>query len=171
MIQKFYSTKIKWLGLGILFLAFLYILISFIIIPDMKQYSETKTKIELLKREIDDILQKKTDLSKSMGDFAGFEKNLMLAKNTISEKDIEKIIKKYGKNIDIKPQNSVKKDNLYIVLYKISMNIETPVKFYELIEDIKNRKLPLQIDYPVKFEKKDDEIRVEFILKVYSLSV
>jgi len=166
MAKRVYGTKIGWLGTILLFLAFSYALITFVIVPDMKRYSETKTGIELLKKEIDEILQKKAELDEDLIEYGDSEKNSVLKRDVPDRKEIEETLGKFGRNVEVQMQ----KEKKNTIFYNISMDIEKPAKFYEIFDFIKKEKLPMKIGYPVKFEKKYDMIEVEFTLEIRSLS-
>lgn len=51
--------------------------------------------------------------------------------------------------------------------YDVSINITTPVQFYDIIEKLSNDQIPININYPLEFAKLHDNLNVKFKLQYH----
>ncbi|WP_187647313.1 hypothetical protein [Nitrosophilus labii] len=161
------KNKIIYLLYTLLFISLFYAVVAFLIIPDMKRAGDLKENISQLESKLKILKEKNSDLQNSFFDLNWYKGYLRYFENGFSKKDLENLLIIYGSEVAVKKVDKNIEENYKVVKYLVSMKIETPKNFYSFLNYVEENRIPIKIEYPIVFEKKD-LIELRFKVALYS---
>ncbi len=161
------KNRIIYLLYTLLFISLFYAVVAFLIIPDMKRAGDLKENISQLESKLKILKEKNNDLQNSFMELTWYKGYLKYFENGFSKKDLENLLIIYGNDVTVKKVNENVEKNYKTAKYLVSMKIETPKNFYSFLNYVEENRIPIKIEYPIVFEKKD-LIELRFNITIFS---
>jgi len=178
-LPKIKIPKIKVYGIDviknasffIIYIILILFIISTITAPSVKtfkktkkEYFITKTQLEMIKSEYNEILQNLDSLTNAN------KKTLNALKREFNPKNFKLFAKKYMSINSLKKgKTSSYKEKFIKTSYLIKASIKSPKNFYDFIDASKNYKNLIKVYFPFDFIKNKNDINLTFKIEVYNL--
>ena len=163
------KSRIVFLIFIIAVVAFFYLFISFLILPDMHKSANLNQDIKKYEEKIKNLKYLKNSLEDSQAFMRNYNTYFINLKEGLNKEEIKKLFLMYGKDIKIEEILKEDDENFLKTSYIVDMKIDSPKDFYHLISFIIENSLPLKIDYPIIFEKNGQLIDIKFTVFSYIL--
>ena len=162
------KNRIIFLSILIFIVALFYLLATFLIIPDMQKSAELKNDIKTLEENIKNLQNIEENLNDLYSSISSYNGYLKYFQESLDKEDLENLFLLYGKDVKIEEIFSENMEKIIKVSFIVDFKIDSPIRFYNLINYINENSLPIKFDYRVIFEKNDRLIDVKFSVVVYS---
>jgi len=162
------KNRIKFLLSILMTIISFYLMVTFLIVPDMKKVSDMQDNISRLEQNIKNlnvIEDNLKDIYNSLKNDYGF---LKYFQKGFKKEDIENLLTVFGSNLEMEEIYSKSRDSFLEKTFVISIDIDSPKDFYAFLKYIDENNLPIKIDYPIIFEKDNEKIDIRFTAVVYS---
>lgn len=155
----------------VLFLSIVFGLFFGLITPSIKEY---RVKNLDLKDSVEKVLntQKEYDTyKKEMTKIKDENRNMLIAfQNKFTEDNVLNIVKSKIKDMEIVKTKTDSSDSEFIKHeYTLTGTINSPSKFYDLLNSINKAENIIELDFPIEFSKDETKITNQFIIRVYEL--
>jgi len=162
------KNRIKFLLSILMTIISFYLMVTFLIIPDMKKVSDMQDNISRLEQNIKNlnvIEDNLKDIYNSLKNDYGF---LKYFQKGFKKEDIENLLTVFGSNLETEEIYRKSRDSFLEKTFVINIDIDSPKDFYAFLKYIDENSLPIKIDYPIIFEKDKKKIDIRFTAVVYS---
>ena len=176
MIKDHSLQEIDILKLIMFVLAFIFVLvcmITFFIIPSIKEYKIAKVENQT---SVMNLLRIEEVYASYVSAFNEFEANnnrtLRAIRTTFNEKDFLKNASNFFDNASLARLSS-KDNNASFLHYELNVTgkLNSPQKFYDFIDFLNNYNSIILLDFPVKMQAHNDLIDTSFEIKVLESKV
>ena len=150
--------------LMLLFVIVIYFLADFIVMRDLDKNIELKSRVNLQQTIMNYMEENQAHLQEELEQYSPiveyYEKGGLI-------EDIDAFIRNYFKDSQVDKvyenvQNGVRKGR-----YLVKATIPSPGSFFEFLDAVMDKKLPIAVELPVKFVKNGDSVDVTFFVEVY----
>ncbi|SMC08286.1 hypothetical protein [Nitratiruptor tergarcus] len=144
----------------------MYLFFSLVLSKDMAKLEELKNRYQLQKtvasylQENQKDLQEEIENSKDLLQFAQ-------AKNI--DAMLDKFLSKYFLSHTLKLISQHTHEGVVQKSFYAEVTMQSPQEFYTFVEDAQHKHIPLEINYPLVFEKTAQGIKLSFFIKVYQI--
>jgi len=164
----------KTLKFIIFILSFLAIVMAFVflfVIPSIKSYKTQKTAYQYQTKKEKELSAKKAELEQALKDTEKkYENALNAFKEDFNETAFLQVAGKYFQNVKLVPQgHKTTESGLQIYQFHADFSAQTPVKFYQFIDELNRMKNVVKINFPIELLAQDKKIWLRFKMSVYRL--
>ncbi|GEM_PF-5566155 len=161
------KERLLYLGLGIGAILTLYVTVAFLIVPDMKRLSDMKQDIVTLEEKNENLKRRIESLQEDLTPLLRYKDYLVRFNKPLQSEEIETMLSLFGEEARVKEGMFYSEDGFKVTEYEASMKVDSPVDFYKAVEYLDTQKIPISIEYPIEFRKKD-KIEISFKMRQYS---
>ncbi len=168
------ASNKKTLRFIIFILAFMVVVMFFVflfVIPSIKTYKSKKAEYSFQKRQEIILREKRQELEKKLSDLQNrYKKTIKAFANDFNEDEFLTLAKRYFNNVNLKRMKKTKSESgLDIYEFSADFNANTPVKFYDFVENLKSVNNVIKINFPVILQASGGKIDLKFNMSVYHL--
>ncbi|BCD68580.1 hypothetical protein [Nitratiruptor sp. YY09-18] len=161
MIGKIDKKRLLSMALMLFFVLIVFILYLFIVDKDVNENVAVSSKLAFQKSITSYIQKTKQSLEADA-------KNSKSSQLKYMNKEILfSLLANFMQNVSIKDIGKKKDGKFAIHRFYAEGYIDTPVKFYKLLDTIHKKGYPIALDFPLKFERIGNQIKTSFFLELY----
>jgi len=151
--------------LMIVFILFTYILADFIVMKDLDRNVELKNRYKFQQTLEKYIIQNQKDLQHKYTNLKNIENSLIHFEKGVNLKEL---VSNYSDvlTFDKRGESMVDK-HINEERYVVSARFDSPKRFFQLLQDIHAKGIPLKVGYPVEFKKEGDKVIYSSELYLY----
>ncbi len=153
--------------LMIFFILITYIYANFVVMPNLDEYIDLKSKYNFQKN-IQKYLKETSQDAKV--EYAGLKSYLPFFNHmqNFDKSVLESFLKKYFQNVDLTFLQSSSDGRVKMQLYRVHVWMPDTKNFFQFLHDIK-KGYPIGVEEPVEMKKSGEGIDARFILRTYAL--
>ncbi len=161
------QNRIKYLLFSIILISLFYVLISFLIIPDMKSKQSIENEIANTKSKIKDLKIDYKNLQQDLISHPWYRKYLENFDGGFGQKDIRPLLEMFSDDVEIKKIDE-KSDKIKEIKYSVRLTIDSPKDFYLFLDYIDHHFIPIKVEFPIIFQK-EKALKLNFLMTLYTL--
>jgi len=162
------DTTIKTLIYILVFLIIILLLLIGLIIPNIKSYKLNKSDLKIFTEKNNNLSRKQVELQKNIADFKKVNSAVISKLNNKFDKDdFISFASKYLKDIKIKKITKSKEPSFEVYEFSAKTSSKSPVEFFKFVENLKNYKSIIKINFPISLVAKSNKIEVKFKIASY----
>ncbi len=163
-IERSEKSNIYSMLLMLFFVIVIYVLAEFVVIRDLDKNIELKSRLDLQQTIMKFMRENERRLKEELAPYSSLSEYYDTLHKSV---ELVPLLQNYFTKIDVEKLYEKSEDGLKKERYVVVAMMQTPKRFFSLLEDIGRLHLPLRIDMPVKFTKRGDEIEVSFFVELY----
>ena len=166
------NSTIKFLIYILLFLIFTLFLLLVFIIPSIKEYKHKKAEYEMFRVQNESLILQEENIKVKLKDSIERNREILSSfRDDFNQSNFIEFSNNYFKDIglNVDDKNSSKKNRSFKTYHFSALLKEnTPANFYDFIDDLKNYKNIVKINFPIELVIKKDGMQIEFEMSVYN---
>ena len=165
------NSTIKFLIYILLFLIFTLFLLLVFIIPSIKEYKHKKAEYEMFRVQNEKLILQEESIKIKLKDSKEKNREILSSfKDDFNQSNFVNFSSAYFKDINISLEDEKNSKNRRFKTYHFSAILKknTPTNFYDFIDDLKNYKNIVKINFPIKLMIKKGGMQIEFEMSVYN---
>lgn len=151
--------------LMLLLILAIYVVANFIVLADLDSNVSLKNRYEIQKTIYSYIGENKKRLQEEIERYKDIFHYILAKEN---EDRVAKLLNEFGQNIHMKKIFEQAKGEIVQQRFMAKMVINSPKDFYDFVQGLDEEGLVVQVEWPIRFEKRGDKIAVEFFLTLYN---
>jgi hypothetical protein len=155
-------------GWMLLFILGVYVFANYIVMKDLDQYIEMKNRYSFQKTLQNYVQENAQNAQMKYADYKSYESYLTNMHQTFDKESLVSLLSGYFQKVKIEFIEEKKQDGVDVQRFVVTATMESPRSFFDLLQDIGRKSLPIKVEMPVQFEK-NGAINASFELLVYTL--
>jgi len=149
------------------------LLFSFLVlVPSGKEYRIKRTAVKKQSLELRQLENFSFDVEQKLQKLKSDNRHITTAFDTkFNEKRFQKQYKTHFTSLELSKQDELEKEQGFSV-YEVNTtsHISSPQSFYNFLDAVNKSDWIISINFPINFQREDQEIKSSFSMKVYSNS-
>ena len=146
------------------FIIILYAFFAFVVMKDVDTLEKLKGKYKLQKTVTSYMQQNNRDLQKSINNL---QETIAYMNKRVDKEVLKYIFSQFLHNVSIIKMDEKKSKDIIVATYYVEGSVSTMQSFYDLIQSLAQKKLPVRIDYPLTFKRFKNEVAITLFLTLY----
>ncbi len=166
------NSTIKFLIYILLFLIFTLFLLLAFIIPSIKDYKHKKAEYEMFRVQNETLIVQEEGIKIKLKDSKEKHGEILSSfEGDFNQSNFIEFADNYFRDIDINSydeNDSIRSARFRAYHFSALLKEDTPTNFYDFIDDLKNYKNIVKINFPIELVIKKEGMQIEFEMSVYN---
>ncbi len=156
---------VQMLLVMIALIVLLYLFFAFFVMEDVNKLEKLKGKYKLQQTVTSYMQQNNRDLQKSV---ANLDETIAYMNKPIDKEKLLELFSQFLHNVSIIKIEEKKSKDIIVTTYYVEGVLSSMHSFYDLIESLEQKRVPVRIDYPITFKRLSNrEIGITLFLTLY----
>ncbi len=151
-------------GIVLIAIGLMYLFFSLFLAKDMARLEDIKSEYVLQKTVSSYVQENRANLQDALEESSEL---LQFLEAKDMQKLLESYLAKYFLSYKLQHISSDTKEGIVHIRYFVQAVVNSPKDFYDFVEAMERKRIPVELDYPITFERAPMGIELRFFVEAY----